>query len=55
MYVCTGVYEGCMPERAANMILLFTAIKNSYYTHTDWYIITIVQTSKLVTWQNSTC
>ena len=40
---------------SANMIIFFTAIKNSYYSHNDWYnnfnhLHTIVQTSMLVTY-----
>ena len=34
----------------ANTIIFFIAI-NNYYSNTDWYIITIAQTSKLATWQ----
>ena len=33
------------------MIISFIANNNSYYSHTELYIITIVQTSKYATWQ----
>ena len=36
-------------ERVVNTIIFFIAINNNYYSYTDWYIITIVQTSKLAT------
>ena len=47
----TGALEGQRVERMLDTITFFTAINNTYYSHTDWYIITIVQTSKLATWQ----
>ena len=31
------------------LLSFFIAINNNYNSHTDWYIITIVQTSKLAT------
>ena len=34
-----------------NTIISFIAINNSQYSHTDWYIHTIVQISELATWQ----
>ena len=37
-----------LKERQTLAIIFFN---NNYYSHTDWYIITIVQTSKLATWQ----
>ena len=50
IHVCVHAQEGQRLERVANTIICFTAINNSYYSHTNWYIITIVQTSKLATW-----
>ena len=49
MYVYTGDHrDKALKER--NMIIFFSAI-NNYYSHTDWYIHTIVQISKLANWQ----
>ena len=39
VHVCTGAHEGRRPERVTNMIIFFAAIDNSYYSHTDKYII----------------
>ena len=51
MYVWTGAQEGQRLERAVNTIIFFIAINKSYSSHTEWYIITTVQISKLATWQ----
>ena len=48
IHECAGAREAQRLERVANSIIFFY---NNYYSHTDWYILTIVQTSKLATWQ----
>ena len=57
MYVCTGAHEGQTLERAANMIIFLLLLKHLAIIHIlSIYIViinTIVQTSKLATWQKS--